>query len=236
MVNLLHGIYATLWSAFWIIAALLARLVTRGTSAPLAMARRYWAPGLLRAGGMRVEVEGLENLDPSRSYFFAVNHQSMLDVVVLYDALPLPLLFIVKEDLRRVPLLGRYMSAMGMIYIRRQDRRQSLEAMQLCAQRLAEGRSILIFPEGTRSPNGSLGPFKPGAFVPPIDAGAPVVPIAIDGTGKVLPPGGFRVRPGKICLAIGHPIATDGLERQDRRDLARNVRGQIVELLDQRRI
>ncbi len=232
MRNLVYAIYTALWSAFWITAALLARLVTRDTGASLAMARRFWAPGLLRAGGMRVEVSGLENLDLQQPYFFAANHQSLLDAVVLYDALPVPLLFIVKEELRRVPLLGWYMSAMGMIYIRRRQRRQSLVAMQLCARRIAEGRSILIFPEGTRSKDGKLGPFKPGAFVAPIDAGAPVVPVAIDGTARILPAGGFRVRPGRIRLAVGRPIATAGLERRDRRDLAGQVREQIVELLD----
>ncbi len=231
--NVLHAAYTVLWSALWIAAALLARVVTRDTTASLAMARRYWAPGLLRAGGMRVEVAGLDNVDLSRPHVFAANHQSLLDAVVLFEALPVPLLFIVKEDLRRVPLLGAYMSAMGMIFIRRRERRRSLEAMGLCGRRLAAGRSILIFPEGTRSKGGEIGPFKPGAFVPLIDAGAAVVPVAIAGTGAILPAGGFRVRPGRIRVAVGRPIATAGLERQDRRDLARQVRDQVVGLQPQ---
>ncbi len=231
----LNGVWAlhtASWSAFWIAAALVARGVTRDTRVPLAMARRVWAPGLLRAGGMRVEVTGLERLDLSKSYFFAANHQSLLDVPVLYESLPVPLLFIVKEELRRVPFLGWYMSAMGMIFIRRRRRRASLEAMTTCARRIAEGRSILVFPEGTRSRDGRVAPFKPGALVPAIDAGAPVVPVAIEGTGKVLPAGGFRVRPGPIHLAVGRPIATSDLTRGDRRELARRVREQLLQLLD----
>ncbi len=229
-VNVLYAIFTALWTAWWVVAALLARLVTRDTTASLAMARRFWAPGLLRFGGMRVETQGLDRVDLSRPHVFAANHQSLLDAVVLYAALPVPLLFIVKEELRRVPLLGTYMSAMGMIFIRRRQQRRSLEAMGLCAQRLAEGRSILIFPEGTRSTGGEVGSFKPGAFVPPIDAGAAVVPVAIEGTSAILPPGGFRVRPGRIRLAVGHPIATADLERKDRRALARQVRDQVLEL------
>ncbi len=238
MMNLLYAIHTALWSAFWIAAALAARLLTGDTAVSLAMARRFWARGLLRAGGMRVEVEGLDNLDPRQAYFFAANHQSLLDVVALYEALPVPLLFIVKEELRRVPFLGWYMSAMGMVYIRRRQQRQSLEAMQLCARRIAEGRSIVIFPEGTRSHDGTLGAFKPGAFIPPIDAGATVVPVAIDGTAAVLPAGGFRVHPGRIRLGVGRPIATAGLERRHRRELARQVREQVMVLLqsDRRRI
>ncbi len=230
LINLLQAIFVVLWTAFWAAAALLARGVTRKTDASLAMTHRFWAPGLLRAGALRTETQGLENVDLSRPQVFAANHQSLLDSVALYDALPVPLLFIVKEELRRVPLLGVYLSAMGMIFIPRRQRRRSLEAMGLCAQRLAEGRSILIFPEGTRSADGSIGPFKPGAFVPLIDAGAPVVPVAIEGTGKILPAGGFRVRRGRIRLAVGRPIDTAGLERRHRRDLARQVRDNVVSL------
>ncbi len=230
VINLLLAIYVLLWTTFWIVTALVARVVTRNTTLPLAMARRFWAPGLLRAGGLRVEVEGLENVDFSRPQVFAANHQSMLDAVVLCQTLPVPLLFIVKAELRRVPLLGAYLSAMGMIFIRRRQQRRSLAAMQTCRRRLAEGRSILIFPEGTRGKDGITGPFKPGAFVPLIDAGAPVVPVAIDGTARILPAGGFRVRPGRIRLAVGRPIATADLKRRDRRDLARQVRDEVVSL------
>ena len=161
------------------------RVVTAGTRVPLAMARRCWAPGLLWVGRMSLEVEGLERIDPRTPYFFASNHQSMLDVPVLFRALPVPLLFIVKEELRRVPLLGAYMRAMGMIFIRRADRRGSLHALEQCRDRLASGHSILIFPEGTRSRDGTVGAFKPGAFLPVIDAGAPVVPVALEGPGRV---------------------------------------------------
>ncbi len=230
LINLVMAVYAGLWTAFWALAAWVARALSRDPAISLAIARRFWAPGLLRFGGMRVEVTGLENLDASKPCFFAANHQSMLDVPVLYEGLPVPLLFIVKEELRGVPLLGGYMSAVGMIFIRRRQRRRSLEAMELCGRRLAEGCSIVIFPEGTRSRDGTVGPFKPAAFLPPIDTGTPIVPVAIDGPGRVIPPGGFRVCPGRLRLAVGRPIATAGLERGDRRDLARRVREQVVGL------
>ena len=233
VITLLQAIFVALWSAFWILAALWVRLATRDTTVSLAMARRFWAPGLLRFGGLKTEATGLENVDFSKAHVFAANHQSLLDTVVLFDALPVPLLFVVKEELRRVPLLGAYMSAMGMIFIRRRQRRRSIEAMELCGRRLAEGRSILIFPEGTRSPDGHVGPFKPGAFVPLIDAAAPIVPIAIEGTGRILPTGSLRVRPGPIRLAVGQPIATAGLDRQHRREVARQVREAVISLHQQ---
>ncbi len=230
VLNALWAVYAGLWTAFWIFAAMIARALARDASIPFSLAHRVWAPGLLRAGGMRVETSGLEGLDPAEPCFFAANHQSILDTPVLYEALPVRLLFIVKDELRRVPLLGWCMSLMGMVFIPRGARRRSLDALAACRQRLAEGRSLVVFPEGTRSRDGTVGPFKPAAFLPPIDTGAPIVPVAMDGPGRVIPAGGFRVRPGRLRLAVGRPIATAGLDRADRRDLARRVRERVVAL------
>ncbi len=230
LINLAQAVYTVVWSAFWITVALGIRVVTGGTRVPLAMARRIWAPGLLRPWGVRLETAGLANVDLSRPHFFAANHQSFIDIPALYSALPVPLLFVVKEELRRVPFLGWYMAAMGMIFIPREQRRRSLENLELCRQRIAEGHSVLIFPEGTRSGDGRIAPLKPGTFVPAIDAGVAVVPVVLDGPGRILPRGGFRVRPGPIRVLIGRPIDTAGLERVDRRALAREVRERMVEL------
>ncbi len=229
-INVLQAIFGLLWSMFWILAALVMRVITRGTRIPLIMARRCWAPGLMAVGGVRTEVLGLDNLDPARPCFYASNHQSILDIAVLYAVLPAPLLFVTKEEFRHTPFLGWYMSAMGMIFIRRARLRQSLEDLRQCRRRLAAGNSILIFPEGTRSRDGRLQRLKTGAFIPAIDTDAPVVPVFLDGPGKILPPGGFRPRPGKIRVIVGRPIETSGLEREDRRQLAQAVREQMVEL------
>lgn len=228
LVNALQAAFLALWSAGWILAALVVRLVSRDARPSLAMARRCWAPGLLWVGGMRLEIEGLDRVDWSRPCFFAANHQSIVDVLALYRALPVPLLFILKEELRRVPFLGWYVSAMGMIFLPRDRRRQSLENLQQCRQRIAEGFSLLMFPEGTRSRDGKLRRFKPGIFLPVIEAGAPVVPVVLEGPDRILPPGGFRVRPGTIRLVIGEPVDADGLTPTDRRKLAERVRKRML--------
>ncbi|MEM7586826.1 MAG: lysophospholipid acyltransferase family protein [Acidobacteriota bacterium] len=229
-INLLQAIYTALWTSGWITAALIVRAITGSPRIPLAMARRGWAPGLLAGGLLRVETVGGEDVDFSRPHIFAANHQSLLDIPILYCALPVPLLFIVKEELRRVPFLGWYISAMGMIFICRQARQRSLRDLEACRSRLAEGNSILMFPEGTRSQDGRIGDLKPGSFVPAIDIGAPVVPILIDGSGKALPAGGFRVRHARIRVVIGAPIRVAGLARKDRRHLAEEVRSRLLEL------
>lgn len=230
LINFLMAVYVGLWCLLWIVIGTLLLLLRRDARVPLLMTHRYWAPGLTRIASRDFEVSGLDRVDFSRPHVFVANHQSMLDVPVLIRALPVPLLFVVKEELLKVPLLGAYLRALGMIFIPRQARRKSLDELSQSARRLAEGKSILIFPEGTRSTDGRIGAFKPGAFLPIIDAGAPVVPVALDGPGRILPRGGFRVRPGKIRVAVGEPVPTDGLGGEDRKALAREIRRRTVEL------
>lgn len=228
--NTVQAIATAVWSAGWIVAALAVRVLCRDARPALAMARRCWAPGMLWIGGLRLEVAGLERVDWSRPHFFAANHESFVDVVAAYRALPVPLVFILKEELGKVPFLGWYVRAMGMILVPREERRRSLESLAVCRHRLEEGMSILFFPAGTRSRDGSVGRFKSSAFLPAIDTATPVVPVAIDGAGKILPAGGFRVRPGTIRLVLGDPVPTAGLGREDRRQLAEQVQARVVEL------
>lgn len=229
-INALQAAFTVAWSAGWITAALLARIVTGSNRLPLRMARSFWAPGLLAAGFMRLEICGLDHIAPGQPSFYAVNHQSIVDIVALYRALPVPLLFVLKEELLRVPFLGWYVEAMGMITLGRHHKRKSLENLAQCRERLADGKSIVTFPEGTRSLDGRIGRFKPGTFLPAIDAQVPVIPIAMVGPGHIVPPGTFRVRPGTISLVVGRPIPTAGLGLGDRRKLADQVREAISDL------
>ena len=224
LLNLVQLVWVAAWSAGWITLALLVRLVTGSPRASLAMARRFWAPGILLGAGARLELHGLERVDFRRPHLFAANHQSIIDIPVLFRALPVPLRFVAKEKLRRVPFLGRYIAAMGMVYVRLDSRVKGVDAVGEVAKLLAAGESVLTFPVGTRGVPGRVAPFKPGALAPAIQAATPVVPVAIEGTGQVVPPGGFRGRPGRIRLFVGAPIATEGLSLSDRAELARRVR------------
>lgn len=230
LLNALQLVFTLLWSAFWISLALLVRGVTRGTSLPLAMARRIWAPGLLTFAGARLEVEGLERIDFARPYFFVVNHQSQIDIAVIFRVLPAKLHFVVKEEMRAVPFLGWYVSAMEMIWVNRKERLRSVEGVRKASELLARGDCVVSFPEGTRSRDGRIRPFKTGVLVPAIEAGVPIVPVAIEGAARVLPAGGFRVRPGTIRVAIGQPIPTAGRGVGERRLLGEEARGRVEDL------
>jgi 1-acyl-sn-glycerol-3-phosphate acyltransferase len=230
-VNAVQAIYTVLWSAGWILAALVVRVVTGSTHPPLAMARHIWAPGLLWGARARLAARGLEHVDSAGTYFFASNHQSIIDIPVLFRLLPVDLHFIVKDELRAVPFLGWYIRAMGMIFVRRGAGRLALQQVRAAGLLIASGRSVLAFPEGTRGAE-VVQPFKTGVFLPALEAGVPIVPIAIAGAGRVLPRRGFAVRPGLIRVAVGEPIPAAELARLDRHRAAERVHKAVAELYD----
>lgn len=230
-VNLLQGILAALWTAFWILVALTVCAVLRRKSPGLALARRVWAPGILLFGPVRLRIEGKERLASSGPHFFVANHQSWVDIPALFVSLPMPVLFLAKRELARIPFLGKYIEAMGMVFVDRADRKGSVHTVDQATVRLREGWSILSFPEGTRSPDGRVQRFKTATFASALEAGVPVVPVALEGPARIIPRGGFRVRPGTIRVVIGEPILTAGLTRDDRAELARRAQGEVEALL-----
>jgi len=234
LLNAAQAVFLVVWSVGWISLALLVAAVARRPTVPLALARRAWAPGLLRIAGVRLEVEGRERVDFRQPHLFAANHLSWIDVPSLFSALPTPLLFLGKRQLARVPFLGWYMAATGMVFIDRGRGTGAARGVAQAAARLRAGRSVLTFPEGTRERGRGLQPFKSAGFSAAIETGVPVVPVALEGSDRVLPAGGFRARPGVIRVRLGEPIPTAGLARDDRDDraaLARRVEERVRELL-----
>lgn len=208
LINALQLGFTLLWTAGCISFAGLVLLVLRRRGLALDLARRLWAPGLLAAAGAKLVVRGGPEAAarlPQQPCLFVANHQSVIDICVLFRGLPRPVRFVAKSELRRIPFLGWYIAAMGMAFVERRAIRGKgmVEAM---AGLLRSGSDVIAFPEGTRSRDGAIGEFRRGAFQAAIDTGAPVVPLAILGAGAVLPPGGFRVRPGRIELVIGEPL------------------------------
>ncbi len=226
--NFVQGAFTLLWSALWITAALCAAAVA-GPPPALALARRVWAPGLLVGAGAHLVVRGHERIDWSRPYLVVANHQSWIDIPALFRALPVPLHFLAKRELAAVPFLGWYIASMGMVFVDRQDPRHGRATVSRAAALLAAGRSVVSFPEGTRSRDGSLRPFKSGGFGAALEAGVDVLPVALLGTGAVLPAGGFRVRPGRIEVRIGEPIRLAGSSWR-RAEVARRAERAIAEL------
>lgn len=229
--NALQLAFTLAWTAGLISLALLVRLLTGSARVPLRMAARLWAPGLLAGAGARLVVEGARRIDWSRPYIVVANHQSIIDVCALFRAVPVPLRFMLKAELAKVPFLGWYTRAMGMVFVARGQRHSAVESLRHASARVRHG-SLCIFPEGTRSTDGRVGRFKLGAFQVAVDAGTPVLPVAILGSGAVLPPSGFRVRPGVIRVRFGTPIAPDpDAGPQARERLAAAAREAVIALM-----
>jgi len=210
--------------------ALLLRVLF-GQGPALRVASWFWSPLVFAGAGVRLEVEGREAIDWTRAHVLVANHASMIDVPAMFGAVPVPLRFMLKREIAAIPFIGWYGSAMGMVFIDRGNARDAKRKLGDAVGKLREGATLIAFPEGTRSKDGSVGPFKGGAFQVAIEAGAQVVPVAILGAGAVLAPAGFRVRPGTIRVRFGAPIETQDLQVSDRNALAQRAREAVVQLM-----
>lgn len=231
--NGLQFAYTLLWTAACITLAMAVLAVTGRRDLPLRMASKLWAPGLLGGAGADLVVEGAEGIDWSKPHMLVANHQSVIDICALFRAVPVPLLFLLKQEMTRVPFVGWYARGMGMLFIDRDNPRAAPAVLRAAAQRVRDGAQLCIFPEGTRSRDGVVAPFKGGAFQSAIDAGVDVLPVALEGTGTVLPAEGlFAVRPGTIRVRFGRAIPTTGEgATTQRQELARRAHAEIVTLL-----
>ena len=192
---------------------------------------RQWARGCLWLGGVRLQVVGVEHLPAQGPVVYMSNHQGNFDIPALFAALPVQFRWLAKAELFRIPLFGLTMRIAGYIPVERQDRRLAVESMNLAAKQVAAGTSIMIFPEGTRSPDGALLPFKKGGFILALQAQAPIVPIAIDGSAALMLKSSWLIRSGEIRLRIFPAIPTAGLEVKDRDALLAEVEACIASAL-----
>jgi 1-acyl-sn-glycerol-3-phosphate acyltransferase len=178
--------------------------------------------------GARLEIHGLGQI-PShpRGVVFMANHQSNCDPPALLAVIP-RVVVLVKKEFFRVPVLGRAMAAVGFIPVDRRNREQAREAVEKGVQALKTGKPFLVYPEGTRSPDGRLQHFKKGVFVMAIKAGAAIVPISVSGSNKIMPKGKFVIRPGRVRITFHEPVATEGLAMEDRQAIIERVRQAVL--------
>jgi 1-acyl-sn-glycerol-3-phosphate acyltransferase len=182
---------------------------------------RAWSWLILKTTGVRVKVDGLERLDPRRSYVFAANHQSIYDIPIVFASLPFQLRIIAKESLGKIPFMGWHLQRTGHVLVDRS--KPGAGTVKKMAKLVADGHSLIVFPEGTRSSDGVVARFKGGSFVIALDAGLPIVPISIVGSRRVMLKGRLMVEPGTVSLVVHDPIGTAGLGRDAARDVAARV-------------
>ncbi len=185
---------------------------------------RFWANCILWMSRARVRVVGAENLHPGRSYIYMANHQSNADIPVLLGRLPVQFRWLAKAELFKIPIFGGAMRKVGYISIDRSNRKSAFASLETAARTIRNGTSVMIFPEGTRSRDGSLLPFKKGGFVLAVDAGVPIVPVILKGTGDIMPKGKIMVRSTSVTMQILEPVETAGYTRKTKDDLLARIR------------
>jgi 1-acyl-sn-glycerol-3-phosphate acyltransferase len=197
---------------------------------------RAWSWLILKTTGVVVAVEGLERVTPGRTYVFVSNHQSIYDIPVIFASLPFQLRIIAKESLARFPVLGWHLRRGGHLFV---DRRRPDHARILRRWRrlVADGLSLIIFAEGTRSWDGHVQSFKGGSFLLALEAGLPIVPLAVIGTRQVMPKGRLRTEPAHVRLIVHDPIAIAAEEHPTPREakaLADRVQAVVAGTVEKR--
>jgi 1-acyl-sn-glycerol-3-phosphate acyltransferase len=197
---------------------------------------RFWGRLLCRIANIRVQVEGGSQLDPAKTYIFVGNHCSMADIMTFQGYISHDFRWIAKKELFAIPIFGPAMRAVDFISIDRSHGREAMKSLTEAAERIAKGSSVILFPEGTRSPDGHLQPFKTGAVMLALKAGVEVVPVGFNGTHQVLPKGKLISRGGKVILRIGAPMSVSNFKAKDKQELAALLQQRVTALLDDRHL
>jgi 1-acyl-sn-glycerol-3-phosphate acyltransferase len=198
-------------------------------------ASSFWGRAMVRLAGVQVVMEGATREKLDRPLVVVANHQSWFDVFVLAGFLPGRARFVAKEELRRIPLFGAAWETCGHVRVNRGDRAEAVRSLNEAGARIRNERlNVILFPEGTRSADGHLLPFKKGAFVLALQTGVPVLPVGVSGSRAVMGKDSFRIRPGVITVRLGEPIPVDGLSTADRDEVLNRARREILALMDPR--
>jgi len=209
LIAVLRVLFVVLHTLFWSVPVLLLSFFDPYAERSARLIR-FWAKGNLWACRVKVRTQGLERLDPRKAYLFMSNHQSQFDILALMSVLDaFQLRWVAKQELRKVPVLGLCMQRTHQIIVDRESRTQAVMTIRRVKELLNAGISVLFFPEGTRSKDGQLLPFKPGGFAVAVETGVPVVPVTVNGSRAIMPSGDWKVRAGEIEIVLSEPIHID---------------------------
>ena len=191
-----------------------------------------WAKILLLISNTKVEVIGRENILKGKPQIFMANHQSDFDILIALAHIPGQFRWIAKKELFHIPVFGAAMKNAGYIEIDRQNHEKAMQSLDEAALRIREGKSVMSFPEGTRSNNGEIKDFKQGIFHLAIKSGVPIVPVSIVGSGQIMPKRSLKITPGKVKLVIDKPVDVKSYTVENRHELIDKVRKVIIKNYD----
>ncbi|MBM4328321.1 MAG: 1-acyl-sn-glycerol-3-phosphate acyltransferase [Deltaproteobacteria bacterium] len=191
-----------------------------------------WAWVVAKILGVSYSLRNGEKATPGQSYIVVPNHQSHTDILALLLTLPVRYRWVIKKELVKIPVFGWGLALTGAIVLDRSNPEQARQKLQDGSSKAAGGWSILIYPEGTRSPDGKLLPFKKGPFMLAVSTGVPLLPVTVNGAYKILPKKTLELRPGHITVTLSDPISTEGLDKKDVPELLRKTKAAIEANLD----
>ena len=223
--------WVVLTTAFFAIWAIIVSFFTR-TGNPVHIVAGKWARSILIFSRVHVVVKGLSNIEPEKSYVYMANHQSNFDIPVLLGYLPVQFRWLAKAELFKIPVFGRAMLGAGYVKIDRFNRESAFESIRQAARRMKDGVSVMIFPEGTRSRDGSIQQFKKGGFVMAIQSGVPIIPVVLKGTWPIMAKSSLRINRGDVEMVIAEPIETSGYSMDNKEELMDRVRAVICQKFD----
>lgn len=193
---------------------------------------RWWCRFIAWTIGARISVSGIDNISVDQNYVYMANHSSLIDIPALFAYLPYQFRIMAKKELFYVPFMGWHLWTAGNFPVDRTDARKTARSLRGVIEGVRAGKSLAVFPEGSRSPDGRLLDFKPGAFKIALRAGVPIVPVTIRGTHSLLPKGSLAPRPGKVRVVIGKPIETKTFTEKGVAQLMEVTRAAIEANLD----
>lgn len=207
--NIIKAFWLLLWAAIMtlllFIPMMLAALFSRTGNLAFTISKQ-WARVMLLVTGVKVCITGKEKIEPGRRYVIISNHQSQFDILALVTSLGLQFRWVIKKEILKIPLFGWALYASRNMFIDRGNREKALASIHRGIERLPDGVSVLVFAEGTRSPDGRLGKFKKGGFMISVEKGVPILPVAVKGSREILPKGAVAFRSGKIVVSVCEPI------------------------------
>ncbi len=233
--NALLRIFKVLWVSFWLGFATVVVFIPIVVSASLSSTgnlaftiSRVWAWLMLKVTWVSLKSRGNENIRQGQSYIIISNHQSLFDILALVVELGIQFRWIIKKELRKVPLFGFALYKSRNIFIDRSDRQKAVRSISAGIKRLSLGVSVMFFAEGTRSPDGEIHKFKKGGFATAVESGLPILPVTVNGSRKILPKKALAFNPGGIELVIGKPVVTEHYTHDNLEDLMDKTRNIIV--------
>lgn len=237
MAKLIDWIQITLISLVTVLSAVMGFcLLPFGQQKAIYWSSQFWSTLLIAICGVSLSYQEKAVIPNDKARIYISNHQSHFDIPALFKVLPVPLFFIAKKELQKVPFMGWYMQAVGMIFIDRSNREKAFHSIRQAGAQIKKGKNVFSFPEGTRSASGDVKMFKRGTFILARENNIEVVPIAIRGAGKIIPAQSFTISPGKVEVIIGEPIVPANHTHLTLEQFAAYCRQRVIELQAEARI